>query len=122
MVNFKQIEEDAVKALQAVVHEAAANEPTIGALVRTALEGTGVPPILATGAVDMVEGLIAHFSSAHATTVAPTTANVASGASLAVSAPAPTSTASIASTSEAAVPADPFAPAPDTEPSSTPAP
>lgn len=110
MVNFKQIEEDAVKALKDVVHEAAANEPTIGALVRTALEGAGVPPLLATGAVDLVEGLIAHFSahSSHATSGG-ATAGVEAPAAPGVSSatPEPSEPATLAV--DSATP-DPFAP------------
>lgn len=73
MVNFKQIEEDAVKALKDVVHEAAANEPTVGQAVQVALEGAGVPPALVGVAVGLVENLLAHFTPKPAPEPAPTT-------------------------------------------------
>lgn len=66
MVNFTKLEEEVVakaeEAVRTVVKEAAANEPTIGAAVSTALEGAGVPPTLIGVAVGLVENLLAHFT------------------------------------------------------------
>lgn len=66
MVDFQKLEEEVVskaeEAVRTVVKEAAANEPTIGAAVSTALEGAGVPPTLIGVAVGLVENLLAHFT------------------------------------------------------------
>jgi len=117
MVNFKAIEEKLVQEAKNILHEAESNEPTIGAAVRTALEGAGVPAPLATTAVTLVEGLLSHFINnpppaapeAPATTPVEASPAPAEVAPVAEPAPAEASTSPVAPAQEAAAPADPFA-------------
>lgn len=75
MVDFQKLEEEVVskaeEAVRSVVKEAAANEPTIGTAVSTALENAGVPGTLIGVAVGLVENLLAHFTPKPAPVVSP---------------------------------------------------